>query len=393
MEKTPLSQRKHIVLYGKTNSGKSSLFNKLIGQDYSIISEQKGTTTDPVVKAAELIPYGPVAFIDTAGIMDESALGELRVKKTQEAIRKSEFLIYVKDVFDKTPDPKIGLPYITVFTKCDLIDEKTLKKLKKENPGAVFVSNVDNSGIEELKERLIESLRKLDSEEEQRLISDLLPAGSTVIMVVPIDSEAPKGRLILPQVMLLRECLDCGIKSYVVRPSELESALSDLKKVDLVITDSQAFFEVDAIVPKDIMLTSFSMLLARQKGDFFELLRGAEGIKNLKDGSTVLMHEGCTHNSNHEDIGRVKIPKLLQKHTGKSLNFEYYTGYDFPKDLSKYDLAIACGNCMITKKAVLENIRDCKRNNVPITNYGIALAYLNGILKRASEIFMQGRLV
>ena len=391
MEKTPLAFRTHVSIFGNTNAGKSSLFNKLIGQDMVIVSPEKGTTTDPVTKAMELLPYGPIALTDTAGLSDYSNIGEKRMAKTEKTLEKTDFAIYAAaaDDFDtaayedmKKQFDKKHIPYLLVFTKSDL----GTGDLSVKYPEAVFISVNDDASIDNLRSVLLEKLSQIKSE-DATMIGNLLPEGSTIIMVVPIDSEAPKGRIILPQVQFLRDCLDHGMKTIVVRDTELEETLKEQKKVDLVVTDSQAFKFVSQVVPENIPLTSFSMMMASIKGDLKKLIAGIDAIKNLKDGSKILMAEACTHNSSHEDIGRVKIPKLLQKFTGKRLEFEYYVHQDFPKDLSVYDLVIHCGGCMINSRSMNNRIEFCEENNVPITNYGVVLAYVNGILDRSTEIF------
>lgn len=394
MNTTPNANRKHIAIYGKTNAGKSSLINKFLGQEVSLVSEKEGTTTDPVQKAMELIPVGPVLFIDTAGFKDESSLGEIRAKRTLDILKRTDIAIYVLSATDmdieefnkvKRSFKKYNIPYIVVINQIDKLNEEELTVLKENYKEHLFLSSLTGEGIETLKENLVKMLK--EEEDELPIIGDLLPYDSKVVMVVPIDSEAPKGRIILPQVQCIRDCLDHGIKSYVVRDTELKSALEDIKDIDLVITDSQAFKEVDKIVPKDIKLTSFSMLFARQKGDFEEFIRGAFKIKDLNENSKILIAESCTHNVSHEDIGRVKIPKLINKYVGAELSYDYSIFHDFPYDIDKYDLIIHCGACMINRKTVLNRVKDCKYKNVPITNYGIVLAYLNGILERSLSLF------
>lgn len=394
MNSTPNANRKHIAIYGKTNAGKSSLINKLLGQEVSLVSEKEGTTTDPVQKAMELIPVGPVLFIDTAGFNDESDLGEIRTKRTLDILKRTDIAIYVFDILDidldeftkvKRSFKKYNIPFITVVNQIDKIKEDELELIKEKYKDYIFLSAVTGKGIEKLKENLIRILKEEDK--ELPIVGNLLPYDSKVILVVPIDSEAPKGRLILPQVQCIRDCLDHGIKSYVVRDTELKSALEDINDVDLVITDSQAFKEVDKIVPKEIKLTSFSMLFARQKGDFEEFIRGAFKIKDLNKDSKILIAESCTHNVSHEDIGRVKIPKLINKFVGAELTYDYSIFHDFPEDIDRYDLIIHCGACMINRKTVINRVNTCKEKNVPITNYGIVLAYLNGILERSLSLF------
>ncbi|MBU5313785.1 [FeFe] hydrogenase H-cluster maturation GTPase HydF [Tissierella carlieri] len=404
MNNTPRANRKHIGFYGKRNAGKSSIMNDIIGQKISLVSEIKGTTTDPVSKSVELIPFGPVVFIDTGGIDDEGQLGELRVEKTMKTLEKIDFAIYVMEITDIDDNyhkefveefKKRDIPYIIVINKTDIVSEERLEEIKsnidneKKWENVVFVSTKDSDAISHLKDELIKNLDA--DEEEETLIGDIIPYGGKVIMVVPIDAEAPKGRLILPQVQLIRDCLDHGIKSYVVRDTELASAIEDLKDIDLVVTDSQAFKEVDKIVPKSISLTSFSIIMARQKGDMNTFLEGIKVIESLKEKETpkILIMESCSHNTSHEDIGKVKIPKLLTKHLGKEIDFHFRMGEDFPKDLETYDLVIHCGSCMLNKKTMETRMRVCNDKGVPITNYGILLAYLTGILNRAVKVFIE----
>ena len=394
MNSTPNANRKHIVIYGKTNAGKSSLINNLVGQDVALVSNKAGTTTDPVFKAMELIPIGPVLFIDSAGINDKTSLGDLRVSKTLDLLKRTDLAIYLMDGEDidkkalmdmKLQFKKFNIPYILVINKCDKLDKEKLKNLKNEYENAIFISTYNNSSIDKLKEKIIDILK--EQEEEVSLVGELLPYGSKVIMVVPVDSEAPKGRLILPQVQCIRDCLDHGIKSYVVRDTELKEALEEIKNVDLVITDSQAFKKVDEIVPKNIKLTSFSMLFARQKGDMNEFLKGVEAVRNLKPKDKILISESCTHNTSHEDIGRVKIPKLLSKYVGGDLDITFKVGHEFPEEIEDYKLIIHCGACMINRKTVVNRINLCKEKEVPITNYGVILSFLTNTLDRSKVIF------
>lgn len=394
MNSTPNSNRKHIVIYGKTNAGKSSLINRLVGQDVALVSKEAGTTTDPVFKAMELIPIGPVLFIDSAGINDKTSLGDLRVSKTLELLKRTDLAIYLMDGEDIDKNSlndmilqfkKFNIPYIVVINKCDNLHKEKFEELKNEFKDGIFISAYNNSGIDKLKEKLIDMLK--EQEEDISLVGDLLPYGSKVVMVVPVDSEAPKGRLILPQVQCIRDCLDHGIKSYVVRDTELKEALSELKDVDLVITDSQAFKKVDEIVPKDIKLTSFSMLFARQKGDINEFLKGVEAVRNLKPKDKILISESCTHNTSHEDIGRVKIPKLLSKYVKGELDITFKVGHEFPENIEDYKLVIHCGACMVNRKTVVNRIQLCKEKEVPITNYGVILSFLTDTLDRSKVIF------
>jgi [FeFe] hydrogenase H-cluster maturation GTPase HydF len=396
MFNTPSANRKHIAIYGKTNSGKSSLLNAIIGQQVSLVSEVKGTTTDPVNKAMELIPFGPVMFIDTAGLGDDTELGELRVKATLKILQRTDFAIYVMAADDIDEENykdtvkcfrKYSIPHMLVINKIDGTDEEAFRILKNKYNTAQFVSAKEEKNILELKNELIERLQT--DEEDETIAGDLVPYNGRIVMVVPVDSEAPKGRLILPQVQLLRDCLDHGIKSYVVRDTELQSALEDLKDVDLVVTDSQAFKKVNELTPRSIKLTSFSILFARYKGDLKVFIEGAKKIEQLNENSKVLISESCTHNHSHEDIGRVKIPNLLNKHLGIKINYEFKMGHDFPENLENYDLIIHCGSCMLNKKTMQTRIDLCSEKNVSITNYGVVLAYLNGILNRTTEIFSE----
>lgn len=394
MNTTPNANRKHIGIYGNTNSGKSSLMNKILGQDISLVSNVEGTTTDPVQKAMELIPFGPVLLIDTAGLEDKSQLGEIRVKKSFEYLKRLDFAIYVVDGKNLDVDTykkwkreanKYNIKHMVVVNKLDRLSDDERSNINNIFDKPLFISAKNNENIDKLKDELIKSLEQ--DEEDKPIVGDLLPYGSNVVLVVPIDSEAPKGRIILPQVQVIRDCLDHGIKTYVVRDTELEEALKEIKNIDLVITDSQAFKEVDKIVPKEINLTSFSILFARQKGELGDFLEGANKLKNLKPGNKILICESCTHNVSHEDIGRVKIPRMLTKIAGGELNLEYKVGYDFNEDVEKYDMVIHCGACMVNRKSVINKINLCKEKNVPITNYGLVIAYFTGILARSVEIF------
>ncbi|CEN81724.1 [FeFe] hydrogenase H-cluster maturation GTPase HydF [Paraclostridium sordellii] len=394
MNITPNANRKHIGIYGNTNSGKSSLMNAILGQDISLVSSVEGTTTDPVQKAMELIPFGPILLIDTAGLEDKSELGEVRIKKSYDYLKRLDFSIYVIDgknidietykIWKKQAN-KYNIGHIVVINKIDTLNKDEINNIKNlfENP--IFISVKENQGIDKLKEELIKSLEQ--EEEDKPIVGDLLPYGSKVVLVVPIDSEAPKGRIILPQVQVIRDCLDHGIKTYVVRDTELSQALTDLKDIDLVITDSQAFKEVESIIPSDMKLTSFSILFARQKGEIRDFLEGTKKLDSLKPGDKILICESCTHNVSHEDIGRVKIPNMLKKIAGGDLIIDYKVGYDFKENVEDYDLIIHCGACMVNRKSILNKIEICKEKDVPITNYGMVIAYFTGILNRAVNIF------
>lgn len=399
MENTPKGLRKHIGIYGKVNAGKSSIMNKIVGQEVSLVSEVKGTTTDPVSKVMELIGLGPVVFIDTAGIDDNSELGEMRIKRSLETMDKIDFGIFVVAADEIEVESIVEFkkkmktrktPYVIILNKIDLVAIDRVKILKEDAilKEALFLSTKEEDSISKLNSYLKE---KLQDNEDKTLIGDLVAYNGKVILVIPTDSEAPKGRLILPQVQLIRDCLDHGIKSYIVRDSELKDALDDIKDIDLVITDSQIFKEVEKVIPKDMKLTSFSILMARQKGDIHKLIEGIEGVKRLKkiDFPKVLIMESCTHNTSHEDIGRVKIPNLLYKYVQKHIEFTFKMGADFPKDIENYDLVIHCGSCMFNRKSMLRRIDLCDESGVSITNYGIVLAYLAGILEKSTEFLTE----
>lgn len=393
MHTTPNANRLHIGIYGNRNAGKSSLFNAIIGQDIAVVSEIEGTTTDPVFKAMELIPFGPVVWIDTAGLDDAGILGNLRVEKTTKMLQRTNFALYVLD--GARPDllgytqmqsvfKQYNIPHVLVVNKNDLIEDDVRLNLSNKYPEAFFLASNSIEDIHNLTDVLNQKLTVLD--EDPPLVGDLLPYGSTVVLVVPIDSEAPKGRIILPQVQIIRDCLDHGIKCHVVRDTELAETLQELNKVDLVITDSQAFASVGKIVPLEIPLTGFSILFSRQKGDMQALLRGIETFKHLNKGSKILISESCTHNHSHEDIGRVKIPKLIHTHIHPEIQIDFSMGHDFPAHVTSYDLIIHCGACMVNRKTMLYRIDHAQKSEVPMTNYGLTLAYFSGILDRSIEI-------
>lgn len=396
MNKTPNSNRLHIGIFGNRNAGKSSLFNAIIGQDIAVVSEIEGTTTDPVFKAMELIPFGPVVWIDTAGLDDSGILGSLRVDKTKKILERTDFALYVMD--GERPDfegyeqmkgifKRFNIPHLLVVNKQDAMTDDSFKQIDLTYDEKMIISTKKLSDIHHLNTLIMEKLKGI--EEEEVLVGDLLPYGSTVVLVVPIDSEAPKGRIILPQVQIIRDCLDHGIKCHVVRDTELLETLNDLSHIDLVITDSQAFKEVAKIVPESIPLTGFSILFSRQKGDLKKLLSGIDALKMLKSDSKILISETCTHNHSHEDIGRVKIPRLIHSHLHENIQIDYSMGHDFPQDLSKYDLVIHCGACMVNRKTMLYRIDQTQNVDVPITNYGLTLAYFSGILDRSIEILKE----
>lgn len=397
MNKATATERIHIGFFGNRNSGKSSLFNAVLGQDLAIVSDELGTTTDPVQKAMEFIPLGPVLLMDTAGLDDEGFLGNLRVEKSIQILDKTDFAIYVMDAKNSDDEKtyqnmkklflKRNINHILVINKIDLLDEKELKKLKEKYKSAIFVSTKNFDSVINLKNSMIENMK--EQEENPSLLKGVLKEGAVVVLVVPIDSEAPKGRIILPQVQLIRDCLDNGFKSIVVRDTELEETLKMLNRVDLIVTDSQAFDKVEKI-SKNHDITSFSIVLARQKGDLKTFVDGANSIENLKENSKILICETCTHNQSHEDIGRVKIPTLLQKRLNKKFDFDFKSGQDFPLDLEKYDLIIHCGSCMMNKKSMRTRIIKAKESSVKITNYGVILAKLMGILDKSIMVFEKG---
>lgn len=387
---TPSASRTHIGFFGCRNAGKSSLVNRLTNQTVAVVSDVKGTTTDPVTKSMELLPIGPVVIIDTPGFDDEGKIGEMRVERTRQILNKTDAAVLVVDStagIGEYDEKLIGIfkakniPYIVAYNKSDLLNSDV--KIGGEK-NEVLLSSVSGDGIEELKNKIAAAVYV---EEEKYLVRDLISANDVVVLVVPIDSAAPKGRIILPQQQAIRDILDVGGIAVVSKDTELEKTMSLLDgKVKLVITDSQAFGAVSKIVPKNVYLTSFSILMARYKGFLKYAREGAEAIDRLKDGDTVLIAEGCTHHRQCEDIGTVKIPKLLKKHTGADINFEFVSGGGFPEDLSKYSLIIHCGGCMLNEKEILYRMKSASDSKVPVTNYGIALAHFNGILKRSTEI-------
>lgn len=381
------SLRLHIGIFGRTNVGKSSFLNKITKQSISIVSDIAGTTTDVVEKSMELLPIGPVTFLDTAGLDDNSILGEQRIEKTLKILNRCDIAVIITDKFELEKVEKdlieefkkLEIPYCIIINKQD-------DNLSAISDFMVTSTVTDKFIVEKFKQELIKLLPE-EFVNTSKIVGDLVPEKSTVILVIPIDKEAPKGRIILPQVQTLRDLLDSNCISIVVKENELQSALENLKNPPaLVITDSQAFKKVSEIVPESIPLTSFSILFARLKGDLKEFVQGANAIKNLKDGSKVLFLESCTHHAIEDDIARVKIPKLLKQKTQKELSFEYFTGHDFP-DVTGYDLIIHCGACMTNRKEVLSRILIANKKHVPITNYGITISYCLGILERATKIF------
>ncbi len=395
MKSAPKGVRLHIGIFGRRNVGKSSLLNAFVNQTVSIVADYPGTTTDPVNKPMELLPLGPVLFIDTAGVDDTGEVGKLRQKKTKRIFDKTDLALIVTDCEWTEWEEELckefkkrAVPIIAVFNKIDVnkVNETVVEKAQKCVDRVVFASALKREGIEELKQVIIDVAPK--DLLEHTIIGDLVPAGSFAILVVPIDKEAPKGRLILPQVQTIRDLLDNDAAAFVVKERELAWALTLFKeKPAIVVTDSQAFLKVAADVPEDIPMTSFSILFARFKGDLDEFVRGCLTIENLKDGDKVLIAEACTHHPIADDIGTVKIPRWLVQYTGKKIEFEFARGLDFPENLSEYALVIHCGGCMYNRKQILNRIRKCKEAGVPITNYGLTIAYCLGIFERALKPF------
>jgi len=390
LNSTPSADRVHIGIFGRRNAGKSSLINALTGQSLAIVSDVAGTTTDPVSKAMELLPLGPVVMIDTAGLDDIGELGALRVKKTYQVLNKTDIALLVissadgmtdedKRMLERIKDKKLA--YLIVYTKTDLAPAP------QPDADSIAVSAQTGENIHELKER-IAALAK-EEKAEFPIISDKVETGDLAVLVIPIDNAAPKGRLILPQQQTIRELLDCGCTSVVTRETELADTLGKLAvKPKVVITDSQAFGKVSKIVHDDITLTSFSILFARHKGSLIEQVRGAAQIDKLKSGDTVLISEGCTHHRQCGDIGTVKLPMFIKKRTGlDDLNFQFTSGTEFPDDLSPYSLVIHCGGCMLNEREMKYRIKCAQDAGVRITNYGVAIAHCNGILKRSLSIF------
>lgn len=393
------AERVHIGFFGLRNAGKSSVVNAVTGQSLSLVSETKGTTTDPVQKAMELLPIGPVVIIDTPGIDDVGTLGEMRVKRAMQVLDKTDIAILVVDAEKGLQQAdqellklfeKKKIPHITVYNKSDLLATvPSLPEKQQEKNDAIYVSAKSGDQIYELKEQ-IGALAKAASAKanEKRIVADLIQPEDVVVLVVPIDSAAPKGRLILPQQQTIRDVLESGAISVVTRETELPQTLRALgKKPALVITDSQAFQKVNADTPADVPLTSFSILFARYKGDLKEAVHGAAQLDKLQNGDTVLISEGCTHHRQCGDIGTVKLPNWIRNYTGKELSFEFTSGGEFPDDLSPYALVVHCGGCMLNDREMKARIARAVAQNVPITNYGICIAQVHGILKRSVELF------
>lgn len=387
---TPSGERVHIGIFGKRNAGKSSLINALTNQKTAIVSDVKGTTTDPVYKAMEILPLGPVVIIDTPGTDDVGELGSMRIKAAKKVLEKTDIALVAADEGRLTAEDsdiiseikKRNIPYIIVYTKSDIYKNTELP----QGENAIAVSAETGENIGKLRE-LIASVCG-DNTENKRIVGDLISKGDVILLVIPIDSSAPKGRLILPQQQVIRDILESGAFPVVTRDTELAECFDKLKAPPaLVITDSQAFKKVAETVPEDIMLTSFSILMARYKGILKQTALGAAAADKLKDGDTVLISEGCTHHRQCEDIGTVKIPKWLEKYTGKTLNYKFTSGREFPDVLDGIDLVVHCGGCMLNEREVCSRMKIAQEQNIPMTNYGILIAYMNGILKRSVEIF------
>ena len=381
------AERLHIGFFGLRNAGKSSVVNAVTGQELSLVSDVKGTTTDPVKKAMELLPLGPVVIVDTPGIDDEGTLGEMRVKKTKQVLNYIDIAVLVVDstVGLQQADREMltlfeskKIPFVVAYNKSDLFAENV-----QLDDNTILVSAKNGTNINELKNKIASAVKVQN--ENKKVVGDLLKAGDVVVLVTPIDSAAPKGRLILPQQMTIRDILDAGAIPVVTRETELEVTLNALKEPPkMVITDSQAFGFVSKITG-DIPLTSFSILMARYKGSLESAIKGAEKMRNLNDGDTILISEGCTHHRQCGDIGTQKLPKWLKEYSGKELNFRFTSGKDFPEDLTGISLVIHCGGCMLTEREMQYRRRFCEENNVPITNYGTAIAQINGILERSLQ--------
>lgn len=414
MNETPSADRVHIGFFGRRNAGKSSIVNKVTGQELAVVSDVKGTTTDPVSKAMELLPMGPVVIIDTPGIDDEGHLGELRVRKAKQVLNRVDVAVLVVDAtLGKTSvDEELihifkekEIPYLVIYNKSDLLPEN--RKISEDSPEKkeglshekpdqkadtitqepfIYASAATGQNIYELKEK-ITSLAVTD-DLKLRLVGDLLEPSDFAVLVVPIDKAAPKGRLILPQQQTIRDVLEAGAAAIVIKENELSNTLKTLgKKPKLVITDSQVFAKVSKETPEDIWLTSFSILFARFKGNLKTAAAGAAAIDRLKDGDKILISEGCTHHRQCDDIGTVKLPRWIRNYTGKDLEFEYSSGREFPEDVTKYSLIVHCGGCMLNEREMRYRQKCALDQEIPITNYGIAIAYMQGILKRCVEMF------
>ncbi|MBE5942133.1 MAG: [FeFe] hydrogenase H-cluster maturation GTPase HydF [Lachnospiraceae bacterium] len=390
LNQTPSSERIHISFFGKINAGKSSLLNALTNQDLCVVSDVRGTTTDPVQKTMELLPLGPVVLIDTPGVDDDGELGALRVEKTKQILRKTDVAVFVVDATTGTDEVdlewldklrKQGIPTILVWNKMDMV---SVKPALDTDVAQVCVSVYERTGVEELLQRIVELAGKKN--ETQKMIGDLIKPMDVVVLVVPIDESAPKGRLILPQQMAVREILDAGGIALVVKDTEYSRIYEELqRKPDMVITDSQVFKKVNDATPRDVALTSFSILMARKKGFLKMAVEGVQTLDTLQDGDLVLIAEGCTHHRQCGDIGSVKLPKWISEYTGKELQFCFCSGTDYPIDVSGYKLVIHCGGCMLNENEMKHRRMQTHRQTVPFTNYGIAIAYMNCILDRSLQ--------
>ncbi|WFR59226.1 [FeFe] hydrogenase H-cluster maturation GTPase HydF [Anaerocolumna sp. AGMB13025] len=390
LNETPSANRIHIGFFGRRNAGKSSLVNAVTGQALAVVSEVKGTTTDPVYKAMELLPMGPVMIIDTPGIDDEGGLGELRVKKAKQVLNKTDIAVLVIDASEGIKDTDLDLittftakevPYVIVYNKQDLLDT-----IPDPKPNEIYVSAQKQDGIQELKEKIAHLTTVED--EKLKIVADLLHPSDFVVLVTPIDKAAPKGRLILPQQQTIRDILEADATAIVVKEYELRDTLLSLgKEPAMVITDSQVFAKVSADTPNHIPLTSFSILMARYKGLLDTAVKGVIAVEALEDGDTVLISEGCSHHRQCDDIGTVKIPRWMKNYTGKNINFEFTSGTEFPEDLSPYKMIVHCGGCMLNEREVRYRMKCAVDQGIPITNYGITIAYMQGILKRSLKVF------
>ncbi len=398
LNSTPSAERVHIGFFGRRNAGKSSVVNAVTGQELAVVSEVKGTTTDPVHKAMELLPLGPVVIIDTPGIDDAGKLGELRVRKTKQILNKTDVAVLVMDGTTGISEAELELlgifrekkiPYLLAINKDDLLEGQDFpagNDLAEKADNIIRISAKTGYQIEELKEKIARFA--VPQQTTRRIVGDLLHPLDFVVLVVPIDSAAPKGRLILPQQQTIRDILETGAVSIVVRDEELAETLRQLgQQPAMVITDSQAFAKVSAETPAEIPLTSFSILFARYKGNLLGAVQGAAAVEQLRDGDKVLISEGCTHHRQCDDIGSVKIPRWLAKYTGKRLQIEFSSGTEFPEDLSEYKLVIHCGGCMLNEREMRYRLKCAADQGVPITNYGIIIAYMQGILRRSVELF------
>lgn len=396
MNDTPVANRIHIGFFGRRNAGKSSVVNAVTNQELSIVSDEKGTTTDPVTKTMELLPLGPVVIIDTPGYDDEGKLGELRVKKTKLILNRTDLAVLVVDATEgktEVDDELLNIfeakkiPHLIVYNKCDLLSVSQMHKLVEQNAAenVVLVSATDKRNINQLLEQLSVLV---DTHVTQPLVADIVKKEDVVILVTPIDSAAPKGRLILPQQQVLRELLDVGAISLVIQPEEIDATLAMLpKKPRMVITDSQAFHYVSEHVPEDIILTSFSILMARYKGFLETAVKGAYALKEIPNGAKLLICEGCTHHRQCDDIGTVKLPRWISEYTGKQFDFTFTSGGGFPEDLSEYALIVHCGGCMLNEREIKYRMKCAEDAGIPFTNYGTVIACTQGILGRTLKVF------